>query len=728
MSPPRSRGKTALTRTLLVLGAIGAALAIAEIGFRARDLAAFPHLRCYVDDPVLGVRLEPGRSERIQFGGAEVTTVRINADGLRGPALPAPSTDEILVVGDSQAFGLGVEEDQTFSAVLSAKLGRTVINAGVPTYGPLEYARMVEERLDARPAKTVIVLLAYQNDFFEAERPNVERHAVWDGWAVRKESAPDSVMNFPGRALLFRDSHLVYAWRRWLHGDASPSAPRVASGGTVRDFLPLVERVANAREEVQRERSELLTGVERANNRAQTRTTPDELVGLLQGGELSHDYVEKRALLRAGTAHPGDIIQEGLGEGETGLSLKATASVIAQGAKLRKELVERWWERNGDDVKRMRQSASELQLRLNALRVASNPITPSLQRIAERCKKAGAQLLVLGLPTDTMVDAAAFAKYGESAIDMSGVGTLTDDLRVASESVGATWMDLSPVLAPLRLRAFLPREFHLSVAGHAAVGEDLAQLSRRMALPRPSASPPLPGFSEVICEGCSADVDDGHDVDIDGRLYLPHVVPLGDVWEPAMAQTRFGALIELAPGEEVSVMDRTYRFRVTRSADGAYHLTPSKQDQYGYSEILAKTERCAPEAALLGKFTRGGGALDDVLVLGRGCADLIPEEERVVPGEGASYLPLNRIVAQVQACATGDASFAPACKPGEVRVGPAGLCRALCNDTTPCPNDFRCVAYRGAQVCAPLAIANPTCAALPSKRAPEQPTEVQEKR
>ena len=78
-----------------------------------------------------------------------------NGDGFRGPAWPAPSPSDILVFGDSQVFGLGVEDDQTFSAVLQEQLHAPVLNAGVPTYGPLEYTGLKPQFLEKMAANGV---------------------------------------------------------------------------------------------------------------------------------------------------------------------------------------------------------------------------------------------------------------------------------------------------------------------------------------------------------------------------------------------------------------------------------------------------------------------------------------------------------------------------------------------------------------------------------------------
>jgi hypothetical protein len=213
---------------------------ITEFVFRQRDGGAFPHLNVYVEDAERGVRLRPGATEKVRFSNNPITSVRINAEGYRGGVWPAAAPDEIVVVGDSQVFGLGVEENETFSAVLESQMSEkhvVVRNLGVPTYGPREYNLALDEALTKRPAKTVIYTVNIANDLFEATRPNPDRHAVWDGWAVRKETAPSSVTSFPGRSFLYSQSHAFYALRRFMY-DRGPKIDETgfASEGTWRDI------------------------------------------------------------------------------------------------------------------------------------------------------------------------------------------------------------------------------------------------------------------------------------------------------------------------------------------------------------------------------------------------------------------------------------------------------------------------------------------------------------
>ena len=87
-------------------------------------------------DPLLGWAHEPGQEgvfETEQFR----TEVRINEKGLRDRSHPYERRDDskrILVLGDSFAWGYGVEESERFSQLLEGELGVEVINAGVSGY------------------------------------------------------------------------------------------------------------------------------------------------------------------------------------------------------------------------------------------------------------------------------------------------------------------------------------------------------------------------------------------------------------------------------------------------------------------------------------------------------------------------------------------------------------------------------------------------------------------
>jgi SGNH hydrolase-like domain, acetyltransferase AlgX len=488
----------------MAFAGIAVALVTAELVFRWRDDAAFPHLNVYRTDPVLGVRLEPGTSERLRLPGNPTTSVRINADGYRGDDWPAPGANETIVVGDSQVFGLGVEEDETFSAKLAERQHATVLNVGVPTYGPDEYRAVISELLATRHAKTVVVALNIANDLFEASHPNRTRHAVWDGWAVRKENAPDDVTEFPGRDLLFRRSHLVFALRKWWHDSDGADERGFASEGTWRDLITTGREFDDKREALNQQRRQLtderrklqvdLVGADNEIDRAIISNLPD----------FYADYTA----LEASRSSPGDIVSNGLFEGAR--SVVVTAEMIRAGAqardRIRAKLAE-WAKHGGKDTEpvktalAMHDRALARLTEVDAKRIAAAlepPLLPFVKQTAELCAQHGARLVIVVLPIDVQVSPTEWAKYGAPPLDMTGTKQFTDELVRETEGLGITALDATKPLAAAEPGAFLDHDIHMTPKGHAAVAEALAAAiaapppARRLAA-APERSPvPLP--------------------------------------------------------------------------------------------------------------------------------------------------------------------------------------------------------------------------------------------
>ena len=116
------------------------ALLLGEIALRLiglKPLYVSPErARFWRYDPLLGWAHEPGQQgvfETPQFR----TAVRINEKGLRDREHSYErqnNNERILVLGDSFAWGYGVEEAERFSQLLEGSLGVEAINAGVSGY------------------------------------------------------------------------------------------------------------------------------------------------------------------------------------------------------------------------------------------------------------------------------------------------------------------------------------------------------------------------------------------------------------------------------------------------------------------------------------------------------------------------------------------------------------------------------------------------------------------
>lgn len=93
-------------------------------------------------------------------------TYHINSLGVRDDeaSLQAP---QMIVLGDSLAMGWGVEQEQTFPAVLERLTERRVLNAGISSFGTVRELRLLE-RIDRSRLEQVIIQYS-DNDASENE-------------------------------------------------------------------------------------------------------------------------------------------------------------------------------------------------------------------------------------------------------------------------------------------------------------------------------------------------------------------------------------------------------------------------------------------------------------------------------------------------------------------------------------------------------------------------------
>jgi hypothetical protein len=166
----RRRGRLYLLLAGWLLG-LGFAELLARESFDWR-----PHMRNRIyfaePDPLLGWRNRPNASG--PYGSEEfTTTVTINAAGQRGPLYPTarkPGTRRMVILGDSQAWGDGVEDNETFAALLDHSMPE-VLNFSCPGYGT-DQELLVLDQIAARYAPDVVlVALFVGNDFLDNMSP-----------------------------------------------------------------------------------------------------------------------------------------------------------------------------------------------------------------------------------------------------------------------------------------------------------------------------------------------------------------------------------------------------------------------------------------------------------------------------------------------------------------------------------------------------------------------------
>jgi hypothetical protein len=473
------------TRVGLMLGGTLLGLVGAEGLAYVLDNGAFSHLHVYAADDVLGTRLRPGETQWVQPGSKNPPTyVRINGDGFRGADWPAGDGPEIVVVGDSQVFGLGVEEDDTTPAALGRALGRPVRNAGVPTYGPDEYLAVAERVLASRDVSDLVVVFNMANDLFELDSPNRDRHAVWDGWAVRIETAPDSVTSFPGRDWLYRRSHLFFALRRAWHARQPELRAGLPSEGGVSAVVEALatEVLPPTNQTWRREQAQ-------AYQRAHERPAGSALAMLTLYRSLPGVVDNDLDLLIDATmrdAHPGDIVHDRYAE--AGRSIEVTAALLRKGAQLRAQMptaLAEWAVANPDDARvgKVRQllgddfadraaAASLARETPSGLRVG--PLVDWVREVRELAFRHGARPHLVVLPLDVQVSEAEFAKYGAEPVDMSETTALLNSVVAEARLEGVHALSLMSALEAAEPGAFLFGDLHMAPKGHAAAAEAIA--------------------------------------------------------------------------------------------------------------------------------------------------------------------------------------------------------------------------------------------------------------
>lgn len=151
---------------MILLGVL-LGLAVGELAARAVGFRYRPHMRNRVyfaePDPSRGWRNRAGLAG--PYGGGEfLTWVTLNAAGQRGPSHPIERSDlpRVAILGDSQAWGDGVGDGETFTALLDDET-REVLNFAVIGYGTDQQLLTLEQEVvPYRP--DVVVVLAYMGN------------------------------------------------------------------------------------------------------------------------------------------------------------------------------------------------------------------------------------------------------------------------------------------------------------------------------------------------------------------------------------------------------------------------------------------------------------------------------------------------------------------------------------------------------------------------------------
>lgn len=194
---------------------------------------------CSRYSPEFGYTLKPGQfvfTER-EFSN----TYSINSKGVRDSeaSLTGP---EIVVLGDSFAFGWGVDHEETFAALVEERTGLRVLNTAIPSFGTAREMVMLRS-LDRSRLKGII--LQYCGDDYDenlkyyrnGNRPQLMRQETFDRLVVI-HSRPKKY--FFGKFVWMKIQKRINEWKA-----SSQNAESLPPIGEVDAFLHVLKQNAD---------------------------------------------------------------------------------------------------------------------------------------------------------------------------------------------------------------------------------------------------------------------------------------------------------------------------------------------------------------------------------------------------------------------------------------------------------------------------------------------------
>jgi lysophospholipase L1-like esterase len=155
--------KEILANTSLVIATIGVFFLCGEAALRLTGIDTgrprTPQIYRNSEDPRIGYELKPSINEK-----AFRSTVKTNSLGLRSPE-PDPTKDTIAILGDSIAFGYGVENEEMLASQIEKEIESidNVMTVAAPGYTldqEIELYRKTVEQLHPK----ALILVFYWND------------------------------------------------------------------------------------------------------------------------------------------------------------------------------------------------------------------------------------------------------------------------------------------------------------------------------------------------------------------------------------------------------------------------------------------------------------------------------------------------------------------------------------------------------------------------------------
>jgi hypothetical protein len=229
-------GRRAISNVLLVALSLAIGLVALEAGGRVVASTILKRGKLFRPDSELGwvplANLDMARKN----ADGELWHITTDGAGIRGPSSwPGGEHTRLLVLGDSFAFGEGVDLADRFDTLLQEQIpSLAVINLGVMGYGPDQELMRARSWKSGLRRGDVLLLLTYGNDYYDlAQTRHGGRSKPW------LEDAGDRVIEHPPAIDIF--DHLRD--HSYLFTLLTRSLARLGTSAHTEDRLPRVDEL-----------------------------------------------------------------------------------------------------------------------------------------------------------------------------------------------------------------------------------------------------------------------------------------------------------------------------------------------------------------------------------------------------------------------------------------------------------------------------------------------------
>jgi lysophospholipase L1-like esterase len=201
--------KSALINILLLIGSVFVSLFLVEVAAQIYVYKIAEKGKLFEPDKITGWRVIPNLNIKRKNANGDIWTVTTDEEGLRTISNSASySGTKVLILGDSFAFGQGVDIEDRFDAVINNH-GYYVINTGVMGYGTDQQFLKAKPYLALLKNNDVVIVLTSYNDFFDITRKKHSgrakpRYTIENG--VLKLHKPQITLNE-----ILRDKSYIYS-------------------------------------------------------------------------------------------------------------------------------------------------------------------------------------------------------------------------------------------------------------------------------------------------------------------------------------------------------------------------------------------------------------------------------------------------------------------------------------------------------------------------------------